>query len=65
MGKYYRRWVQMKTEEEDLEMLIEVQGDDIRLLKKKLQDQAEIIEKQSELLAEQTRMSQILSKETL
>ena len=55
----------MKTEEEDLEMLIEVQGDDIRLLKKKLQDQAEVIEKQSELLAEQTRMSQILSKETL
>ena len=36
----------MKTEEEDLEMLIEVQGDDIRLLKKKLQDQAEVIEKQ-------------------
>ena len=55
----------MKTEEEDLEMLIEVQGDDIRLLKKKLQDQAEVIEKQAELLAEQTRMSQILSKETL
>ena len=50
-----------ENQEEDLEMLIEVQGDDIRLLKKKLQDQAEVIEKQR-IVAEQTRMSQILSK---
>ena len=53
-----------ETEEEDLEMLIEVQGDDIRLPKKKCRISGSN-RKTSELLAEQTRMSQILSKETL
>jgi len=51
-----------KTEQD---LLIEVQGDQLRFEKKKLQDQADEIAKQTELIAEQTRMSQILSKETI
>jgi hypothetical protein len=58
-----------KTEQD---LLIEVQGDQLRFQKKKLDDQTKGLlqqqnemEKQAELIAEQTRLSQILSKETI
>jgi hypothetical protein len=58
-----------KTEQD---LLIEVQGDQLRFQKKKLDDQTKGLlqqqnemEKQAELIAEQTRFSQILSKETI
>ena len=51
-----------KTEQD---LLIEVQGDQLRFEEKRLQQQQEKIKKQTELIAEQTKMSQILSKETI
>lgn len=51
-----------ESKEKDQDLLIEVQGDQLRFEKKKLQDQADEIEKQTELLAEQAKMSQILSE---